>query len=301
MKVTYFRILFIFSLLMGCSNEPAENNDSITVSFSVDSFTASEDGTNAEVPIGLEVIGGITTEDVVINLTEVEGTADATDVSNTLPFLMTIPAGDYTSLRTFDIILSIVDDTIDEDSENLILSLGSDSEKIIIGSPNQFNISISDNDVTFELQGLEYALINYIVESPMDLNNDGVFSTDLLEEGIICVMDIIEFRDYNTVFDPTYRSTGLEVFGNVQQQICVDPDGSGLTYDLEDGTIDLSFFGEYYYSGILSNDNTIIEWDIPFERVLGFDNFFGGNEYVSENDGVQLYTGGVIAVYEIID
>jgi hypothetical protein len=286
---------------MGCSNEPAENNDSITVSFSVDSFTASEDGTNAEVPISLDVIGGITTEDAIISLTEVEGTADADDISDSLPVFITIPAGDYTTMSTFDSSLSIVDDDIDEDTENLILSLSSASDNVIIDGTNQVNITITDNDSTFELQGLEYALINYIVESPMDLNNDGVFSTDLLEESIICVMDIIEFREDNTVFDPTYRSTGLEVLGNVQQQICVDPDGGGLTYDLEDGTIDLSFFGEYYYSGILSNDNTIIEWDIPFERVLGFNNFFGGNEYVSENDAVQLYTGGVIAVYELID
>lgn len=298
---SFLSIFFLPFLFFSCSNEPAEVNESIVVSFTTDSYSASEEAANSEVIISIEVFGGVTSEDAVISLAIDGGTADNTDVSDTLPVLITIPAGDYTIMSTFDISLSIVNDDIEEDTENLILSLSSVSDNVFIDGTNQLNITITDNDTIFELQGLEFALINYIVEVPMDLNNDGVFSTDLLEEDIICVMDTIEFRPDNTVFDPTYRSTGLVVVGNTQQQICVDPDGSGLTYDLVDGIINLSYLQQYYYSGVLSNDNTIIEFDIPFEYIIGFDNFFGGNQYISQNNGIQSYTGGVIAVYEIIE
>jgi hypothetical protein len=297
---SFLPIFFLPFLFFSCSNEPAEVNESIVVSFTTDSYSASEEAVNSEVIISIEVIGGVTSEDAVISLAIDGGTADTADVSDTLPVLITIPADDYTTMSTFDISLSIVDDDIEEDTENLILSLTSVSDNVFIDVTNQVNITITDNDSTFELQGLEFALINYIVEVPMDLNNDGIFSTDLLEEDIICVMDTIEFRPDNIVFDPTYRSTGLVVVGNTQQEICVDPDGSGLTYELVDGIINLSFLQQYYYSGVLSNDNTIIEFDIPFEYIIGF-GFFGGNQYISQNNGVQSYTGGVIAIYEIIE
>lgn len=301
MKTAHIKFLIIFSLIFGCSDEQAETFDAISVSFSSSSYSASEDTMNSEVTVSIEVIGTVTAEDNVISLSYNGGTADTSDVSTALPILITIPSGDYSIMNTFDVVLTIEDDDIDEDDESLMISINSESENVVITSPAETNISITDNESTFELQGHVYTLINYIVETPMDLNNDGVFSTDLLEESIICVMDIIEFREDNTIFDPTYRSTGLEVgSGNMQQQICVDPDGAPFAYELIDDTINLSY-QEYLYSGILSNDNSIIEFDIPFERILGFNSFFGGNEYVSENDGVQLYTGGVIAVYEIVE
>lgn len=300
MNKIYFALMLILGLLFTCSNESVESNNSITVSFSNDSFNASEDDLFSEVPISIEVVGGITPVDNLISLTYVEGNADFNDISNVLPIEITIPAGDYTTMSTFDIILTIVDDDIDEETENFMLSLSSESENVVTDTQNQFNITIADNDITVELQGLEYELINYIVEEPMDLNNDGIFSTDLLQEGIICVMDTIEFGEENMVDSPTLRTTGLEVIGNTQIQHCLDGDGAQFNYVLDDGIIDLSFLGQYYYSGVLSDDIRIIEFDIPFEYIVGM-NVFGRNEYISENNGIQFYTGGVIAIYEVIE
>ncbi|WP_162533621.1 hypothetical protein [Dokdonia sp. Dokd-P16] len=140
------------------------------------------------------------------------------------------------------------------------------------------------------VKGSLYKQISYVVTVPLDLNNDGIFSTNLLEEnGAVLSPQQINFSLDNTVIPPYPITTCVDDDGNghLNEFIClvvvnyVNPPSyvqTGNTVTIDDEII-----------GTLSADRDTLRFEETLTRDLlnnapsgGFDDTMAISTYVRE-------------------
>ncbi len=125
------------------------NDDELTVDFSSATYSANEgsSGTPGSVTVTLDISGAeiTSTESIEIAL-DFNGTAVAGDVNETTPISVTIPAGDYTTPGTVDVVLDFVGDAITEGDETFEIVLSNPSGNTNIGTLSNATVTITNDD-----------------------------------------------------------------------------------------------------------------------------------------------------------
>jgi hypothetical protein len=152
--------------------------------------------------------------------------------------------------------------------------------------------------------GKTYIRSGFVIDVPVDVDGDGVFSTDLMEEQL-CYDLVMQFRDDFKVSNPTFDAVSLYVDddgnGNLSQRmVCSHADGLGNTYKQCGETLEFYYnIDELQFTGTLSQDETTITFEFPNELLFGFNFFDGGNDILLEDGTVFQYEGGAIVTYTL--
>lgn len=158
----------------------------------------------------------------------------------------------------------------------------------------------SNNSMIVPLvDGATFARTNYILEVPVDINGDGVYSIDVLSE-FDCGAARLTFEPGENVPNPTFDGFGLRVNddgnGNLTQSIsCGIADGILPTYQQIDDEVHLLYGDEIELIGELSANGQRLVFKVPREKLLGF--FFSGDDILNPNGTVTDYSGGAIITY----
>lgn len=153
----------------------------------------------------------------------------------------------------------------------------------------------SENEDNLNLEGRTYVITNWIIDRPVDLNEDGIFSTDLVQEKN-CFWNL-EFTMGDRIPNPLSGSVfGRVVFDEndnpIQTTQCGHGDGAGLVYEIKDNEIDFEWNNAIIFSGILSENDTKITLLVPNDQLFR-------DEFLYEDGTIGYYEGEVIAVYEL--
>ena len=154
----------------------------------------------------------------------------------------------------------------------------------------------SDDDNASAIEGSRFELINFVIESDIDLNGDGIFSNDLVTEDGSCLVESLTFNE-NRVNSPLELTLSPRVILNgnnvpVQSSVCAINDFFALPeYEQSGNRILISFNGNLHVSGELSDDDNTLTFMYSdlFER---FD-----NAILREDGSIENYEGGAVAVY----
>ena len=158
----------------------------------------------------------------------------------------------------------------------------------------------SDNTMNSILvDGATFVRTNYVLEVPVDVNGDGVFSNDVLTE-LDCGADYMIFQPGETVSNPTFHGFGLQVDddgnGNLSQSMsCGIGDGLLPSYRQVDFEVFLMYGDEIELTGELSNDGTKIEFRVPRSKLIGLS--LSGGDILNQNGTVTNYDGDAIITY----
>jgi len=152
--------------------------------------------------------------------------------------------------------------------------------------------------------GRTYFRSGFVIDAPVDVNGDGVYSTNLMEEQL-CSDLSLSFSDNFRVSNPTLDFVSLYVDndgnGNLSQRMqCWHADGTANTYMQVGDTI--KFFyneNELQFTGTLSEDETTITFEFPNELLFGFNFNTGGNEILLQDGSVLEYEGGAVVTYTL--
>ena len=154
----------------------------------------------------------------------------------------------------------------------------------------------SDDEIT-SLNEQSFELISYRIETPIDLNNDGVFSDDLIEENSgECLLRRLVFGE-EAVSNPFSEAISLFVDiinGNPTQTFVCELllFGFPSLYILEDNTITIIINDEVQAIGQLSNNTVTFEFS--GQKV------FSNSIILSQDGSIENYNGNVIATYRLI-
>ena len=174
------------------------DNDNPIVEFNTISSNGAESVSSAAITVDLS---GAFSQTVMVNYT-VTGTATGSGIDYTLSDgTLTIDAGEIAGVIS---ITDIVDDLLDEDNESVIITLSSPSNAIL-GNDIVHTYTINDND---NLPVIDFNVISSSSEEPSS--------------------------DINITVDVSELS-GREI--SVDYQLTGSATGSGIDYDLEDGTL----------------------------------------------------------------
>src|SRR5690606_28982395 len=160
-------VLFLFSCNSDDDSSGFNEDDSLTVSFSMDSYSIVEGSfDNEQFIINFMVSGGITTEDATINISSDDVIwFDFYDFQ----FLnqIIIPAGDYRSTEVISYVFYVLDDCEVESEKSFEFRLENPSvDWLNIGNQNEITIFLEDDDVDVSdfLTGKFYDRTNFIIE-----------------------------------------------------------------------------------------------------------------------------------------
>ncbi len=162
----------------------------------------------------------------------------------------------------------------------------------------------SDDDVSFNLENRTYKVVAFNVESNMDLNGDGIFSTDLLSEldpydsDYLRRMSSMTFQSDGTVYYPFSDWPTFWVVNGEQKSGTTGAAVSKNTYRLNAPNIQfLSFYeGILQANGELFNDGTTIVTSYDPNVVLA--GIFVG-DFINETGEIEAYTGRYILTFEL--
>ena len=157
-------------------------------------------------------------------------------------------------------------------------------------------VCIPDANNPPSVLGNIYLRTSFIIETPVDGNGDGNFSTDL-EEEYSCSADPIVFRNDFVANNPVYNNVMLTVNndsnGMLSQEIgCLIGDGLFPNYTQEANILRFCYNGEIAYTGTLSNNEQTLTFVFPYEEI-----FFGTNEILNVDGSIEPYQGNVTLIY----
>lgn len=170
---------------------------------------------------------------------------------------------------------------------------------------SSFIYSCTSNDNlsnTISLEGAIFTRSSYVLETPVDGNNDGVFSNDLMEENF-CFDLNLRFNAQTTSSIPTNDVFLLNVVddgnGNlIQQMNCAHGDGPGMDYTIEDNVVSFSRNDEFMYSGVISADGNTITINFDSEDLFAFTLWFNPENEILNPDGtITNYVGSAVVTY----
>ena len=151
--------------------------------------------------------------------------------------------------------------------------------------------------------GRTYVRSGFEIDTPVDVNGDGIYSTDLMEEQLCSDLPLnfdTDFRVSNPTFDVVSLYVDNDNGSLSQRMVCSHADGTANTYMQVGETI--KFFyntNELQFTGTLSEDETIITFEFPNELLFGFNFLGGGNEILLQNGTTLEYEGGAIVTYTL--
>lgn len=149
------------------------------------------------------------------------------------------------------------------------------------------------------VDGAIFVRTNYILETPVDIDGDGMYSIDVLTE-YDCGGAPLGFQPGETVPNPTFDGFGLQVNddgnGNLSQSIsCGIADGIFPTYEQIDNEVHLLYGDEIELIGELSPNGRKLVFRIPREKLYGF--FFSGNNILNPDNTITDYQGDALLTY----
>ncbi|MGH1387955.1 hypothetical protein [Kordia sp.] len=161
---------------------------------------------------------------------------------------------------------------------------------------------VADNPPS--ILGRTYLRSGFEIDTPVDANGDGIYSTDLMEEQLCFDLSLsfgTDFRVPNPTFDAVSLYVDDDGNGNLSQRMnCSHADGTANTYMQVGETI--KFFyneNELQFTGTLSEDETTITFEFPNDLLFGFNFFDDGNEILLQDGSVLEYEGGAVVTYTL--
>ncbi len=162
------------------------------------------------------------------------------------------------------------------------------------------NCSSDEDTNDFSLDGLNYQVKSYLINHRVDLNDDGIFSNDLVIEkncfGSL-LFDVEEKRVSNPLNKSIMAHVVLDDEGNPQQNVsCGIGEGFRLGFELDGDTVKFInvFFDEVNFTGTLSENKKIITITYPKELLFR-------ESFVYEDGSYGEYDRQVTAIYELIE
>lgn len=152
--------------------------------------------------------------------------------------------------------------------------------------------------------GKTYFRSGFEIDTAVDVNGDGIFSNDLMQEQL-CSDLSLGFGEDLRVSNPTHDAVSLYVDddgnGNLSQRmVCSHADGTANTYMQVGETIKFFYNGnELQFTGTLSQDETTITFEFPNDLLFGFNFFDDGNEILLQDGSVLEYEGGAVVTYTL--
>lgn len=166
---------------------------------------------------------------------------------------------------------------------------------------NDLNLQTEDIECVIDIgyspsiMGSEFVRDSYILETAVDINGDGVYSTDLKDEGL-CGADVLRFKDNFKVWNVLSSFVSLRIDQNNQQIIhCSHADGTFPFYIQTENNIDFCFAGNISYTGTLSDDGNTLTFTLPYEQLYGLSD--GYNEILMPDGTIENYEGNAVITY----
>jgi len=157
--------------------------------------------------------------------------------------------------------------------------------------------SSNDTDSSIPLvDGATFSRTSFVIQTPMDGNNDGVFNLDVLLEQN-CSSDNMTFtpgeKVTNPAFGPILLNAQDDGNGNLSQSMhCLIADGILPTYEQDDYEIKFYYGQELSITGILSDDGNTITFNLKSDQII-----FGTRQIVNPNGTSTQYNGDVTLIY----
>lgn len=150
------------------------------------------------------------------------------------------------------------------------------------------------------IDGGVFIRTSYILETPIDANGDGVFSTDIILEQD-CGADAMIFTPGETVANPLFNDMGFTVTTDsngvkTQNISCLIADGIYPTYQQIDNEVYLLYGEVLEIVGEISSDGSQITFHVPREKLIGMN--IGGNALLQSDGSIVQYEGGALLVYD---
>ncbi|WP_127845664.1 hypothetical protein [Psychroflexus aestuariivivens] len=137
-----------------------------------------------------------------------------------------------------------------------------------------FLLSCEDDDsekaIDLSVEGKTFELSSFILSESVDLNNDGVFTTDVCDEDGDCYYQI-SFSDGGTVKHPAAVSYHFRVEENSNGELeqnfrCGHWDHYFPTWKLDNNTVSIIYDNEVDLEGTITDDGQTITFDVPIEK-----------------------------------
>ncbi len=143
----------------------------------------------------------------------------------------------------------------------------------------------------------EFSRTGFELETAVDANGDGVFSTELADEGL-CGADILRFNTDSRVWNVESSFVSLKIDQDNNQQIsCSHADGLAAIFIQTDDIVDFCVGGQIRYSGTLSNNENTLTITLPYDQLYGFFLAGGGNDILLPDGTIENYEGSATITY----
>nr|WP_321222953.1 hypothetical protein [uncultured Psychroserpens sp.] len=160
-----------------------------------------------------------------------------------------------------------------------------------------------DDNETFTLENRVYQVIAFEVESNMDLNGDGIFSTDLLSElepfqSALLSQLRMRFLEDGTAYYPWYDWPYFNVVDGEQISGTAALSSTSLPYRLSETNVTFTN-GDVILNGeFMNNGNTIVTSYNPND-LYDFNNDEFAGVFINEMGEVETYEGNFILTLEL--
>lgn len=155
-------------------------------------------------------------------------------------------------------------------------------------------------DVPCDFQGRTYTLTSYLYEIPVDLDNDQVYSNEIIDQ-TNCLVSVMPFDDSDRACDMLSQFASARIIDNngnlTQGSGCINSDGAGLTCFKNGDEIKLTFSGNTVYSGTISDNGNVLTFVVPDATLRGY--HWGSHNILNEDGTVTNYDGNVTLQYEL--
>lgn len=153
-------------------------------------------------------------------------------------------------------------------------------------------------DVPCNFQGRTYVATSFLLDTTFDLDGDGIFSNDVLDEDVWCLETSISFDENDSVAPLVSRSLRPSVdfdanANPIQTFSCGVGDGANSTCFRNVNRITLIFNGNVTSTGIISENGNVLTFELSARRVFGF------FEVITEDGNIVNYDGNVTIRYEL--
>jgi hypothetical protein len=148
--------------------------------------------------------------------------------------------------------------------------------------------------------GNSYLRTSYVLQTPVDGNGDGTFSTDLYQE-FTCSTARLTFQATGAVQNPLNSVVFVQVvtdFNQVPTQsiTCVEENGLPTQFEQSDSEIRILLSGDVQALGELSSDGSTITFTIPRSGLTGFGPA-GSDNILDSNGNAISYNGNAVITY----
>ena len=168
-----------------------------------------------------------------------------------------------------------------------------------------FGCNADDGPAPFSLEGETYIVVAYEVEESMDLNGDGIFSTDLITENnseasLVPFGKRMQFLNDGRAYYPLNDYPIFGVVGEEQVTSHGAPAAEPASYVFNRPNIRFSLGDSIASNTILSDDNQIIVTHFKPTELFSFNDNFDWR-YFNESGEIETYTGDFIITLELQD